>query len=130
MSKNTNENTLNADRLQGNMGVGTLVMSVLAFSGPLLTTSGFIPVYFPLLGDDAAGVPMVFIFVTVMLVLFAIGFSKMGTVMERPGGFYTYVTEGLGRKYRINDSLSPDRGLSVNCTFCAAAHCDLCAKRH
>jgi amino acid transporter len=98
MSKNTNDVTLNADRLQGNMGVGTLVMSVLAFSGPLLTTSGFIPVYFPLLGEEAAGVPMVFIFVTVMLVLFAIGFSKMGTVMARPGGFYTYVTEGLGRK--------------------------------
>lgn len=98
MTKNTNENTLNADRLQGNMGVGALVMSVLAFSGPLLTTSGFIPVYFPLLGEDASGVPMVYIFVTAMLVLFAIGFSKMGTVMERPGGFYTYVTDGLGRK--------------------------------
>jgi amino acid transporter len=101
MSKNTNEVTLNPDRLQGNMGVGMLVMSVLAFSGPLLTTSGFIPVYFPLLGDDASGVPMVFIFVTAMLVLFAIGFSKMGTVMARPGGFYTYVTEGLGRKFGL-----------------------------
>ena len=97
MSKNMNENSLNADRLQGNMGVGALVMSVLAFSGPLLTTSGFIPVYFPLLGSDASGVPMVFIFVTIMLTLFATGFSKMGTVMERPGGFYTYVTDGLGR---------------------------------
>jgi len=98
MSKNTNENTLNADRLQGNMGVGALVMSVLAFSGPLLTTSGFIPVYFPLLESEASGVPMVFIFVTIVLVLFATGFSKMGTVMDRPGGFYTYVTDGLGRK--------------------------------
>jgi len=98
MSSNTNENTLNEVKLHGNMGVGALVMSVLAFSGPLLTTSGFIPVYFPLLGDDASGVPMVYIFVTVMLVLFAIGFSKMGTVMARPGGFYTYVTDGLGRK--------------------------------
>ena len=97
MSKDINENTLNADRLQGNMGVGALVMSVLAFSGPLLTTSGFIPLYFPLLGPDAAGVPMVFILITIMLVFFAIGFSKMGTVMERPGGFYAYVTAGLGR---------------------------------
>ena len=97
MSNNSNENTLNADRLRGNMGVGALVMSVLAFSGPLLTTSGFIPVYFPLLGSDASGVPMVFIFVTIILVFFATGFSKMGTVMERPGGFYAYVTDGLGR---------------------------------
>jgi amino acid transporter len=92
-----NENTLNEDRLRGNMGVGALVMSVLAFSGPLLTTSGFIPVYFPLLESEASGVPMVFIFVTIMLTLFATGFSKMGTVMARPGGFYTYVTDGLGR---------------------------------
>ncbi len=97
MSKNATDNTLNEARLQGNMGVGALVMSVLAFSGPLLTTSGFIPVYFPLLESDASGVPMVFIFVTITLVLFATGFSKMGTVMERPGGFYTYVTDGLGR---------------------------------
>ena len=97
MANKMNENTLNGDRLQGNMGVGALVMSVLAFSGPLLTTSGFIPVYFPLLGSQAAGVPMVFIFVTIVLVLFATGFSKMGTVMERPGGFYAYVTDGLGR---------------------------------
>lgn len=97
MSKNMTENTLNVDRLQGNMGVGALVMSVLAFSGPLLTTSGFIPLYFPLLGPDAAGVPMVFLFITLVLVFFAIGFSKMGTVMERPGGFYAYVTVGLGR---------------------------------
>jgi len=97
MSSNMNENTLNEDRLRGNMGVGALVMSVLAFSGPLLTTSGFIPVYFPLLESEASGVPMVFIFVTIMLTLFATGFSKMGTVMARPGGFYTYVTDGLGR---------------------------------
>lgn len=105
MSKNMNENSLNADRLRGNMGVGALVMSVLAFSGPLLTTSGFIPVYFPLLGSDAPGVPMVFIFVTIMLTLFATGFSKMGTVMERPGGFYTYVTDGLGRNMGLTTAV-------------------------
>lgn len=105
MPKNMNENTLNVDRLRGNMGVGALVMSVLAFSGPLLTTSGFIPVYFPLLGDDAAGVPMIFLFVTIMLVLFAIGFSKMGTVMERPGGFYAYITDGLGRNIGLTGAV-------------------------
>lgn len=105
MSKNTIENTLNADRLQGNMGVGALVMSVLAFSGPLLTTSGFIPLYFPLLGPDASGVPMVFIFVTLVLVFFATGFSKMGTVMERPGGFYAYVTDGLGRNMGLTTAV-------------------------
>ena len=105
MSKNVKETTLNEDRLQGNMGVGALVMSVLAFSGPLLTTSGFIPVYFPMLGADAAGVPMVFIFITLILVFFATGFSKMGSVMERPGGFYTYITEGLGRNLGLTSAV-------------------------
>jgi len=94
MSNNMNENAVNVDRLQGHMGIGTLVMSVLAFSGPLLTTSGFIPIYYPYLGS---GVPMMFILVTLILVFFATGFAKMGTVMERPGGFYAYVTVGLGR---------------------------------
>lgn len=97
MSKKINENMLNADQLQGNMGVGALVMSVLAFSGPLLTVSAFIALYYSLLGPEAAGVPVVYIYVTLVLFFFAIGFSKMGTVMQRPGGFYTYVTEGLGR---------------------------------
>jgi amino acid transporter len=130
MSKNTNENTLNTDRLQGNMGVGALVMSVLAFSGPFLTTSGFISVYFPLLGPDAAGVPMVFILITIMLVFFAIGFSKMGTVMERPGGFYAYVTAGLGRNMGLTAAVILVSGLYVNCPFCTSANCDLCTECH
>jgi len=101
MSKNMNESSLNADRLHGNMGVGALVMSVLAFSGPLLTVSAFIALYYTLLGPEAAGVPVVYIYVTLVLFFFAVGFSKMGTVMQRPGGFYTYVTEGLGRNFGL-----------------------------
>jgi len=105
MTNNTQENTLNKVRLQGNMGVGTLVMSVLAFSGPLLTTSGFIAIYFPILGEDASGVPMIYVYATLILVFFATGFSKMGTVMDRPGGFYTYVTEGLGRNMGLTTAV-------------------------
>lgn len=101
MSKKTNDSALSADRLHGNMGVGALVMSVLAFSGPLLTVSAFIALYYTILGPEAAGVPVVYIYVTLVLFLFAIGFAKMGTVMQRPGGFYTYVTEGLGRNFGL-----------------------------
>jgi len=107
MSNNMNENTLNVDRLQGHMGVGALVMSVLAFSGPLLTVSAFIALYYSIMGGhEAAGVPTVYIYVTLVLFLFAIGFSKMGTVMQRPGGFYTYVTEGLGRNFGLTTAFS------------------------
>lgn len=106
MSNKMNENTANVDRLQGHMGVGALVMSVLAFSGPLLTVSAFIALYYSIMGgDEAAGVPMVYIYVTLVLFFFATGFAKMGTVMQRPGGFYTYVTEGLGRNFGLSTAL-------------------------
>jgi len=105
MSKNTNKDTSKSNRLQGNMGVGTLVMSVLAFSGPLLTTSGFIAIYFPLMGAGASGVPTIYIYATAILFFFSVGFSKMGTVMSRPGGFYTYVTDGLGRNMGLTTAV-------------------------
>ena len=34
----------------------------------------------------------------VILLFFSVGFAKMGTVMKRQGGFYSYITDGLGKK--------------------------------
>lgn len=88
-------------RLKGNMGMGALVMTVLAFSAPLSTATGPIP---QLLVngsvDDGAGnsAPWIYIIVAIILLFFAVGFSKMGTVMERPGGFYAYITDALGKR--------------------------------
>lgn len=81
-------------RLQGNMGVGELVMSVLAFSSPLTTVAGFIPVLLAFSGNAA---PAIYLVVTALLLLFSVGFTAMGRVLANPGGFYAFVTAGLGR---------------------------------
>ena len=81
-------------RLRGNMGVGELVMSVLAFSAPLTTVAGFIPVLLTFSGDTAPGV---YLLLTVMLLIFSVGFVKMSTSLKNPGGFYSFITAGLGK---------------------------------
>ncbi|MEU1953463.1 APC family permease [Nocardia rhamnosiphila] len=81
-------------RLQGSMGVFELVMSVLAFSAPLTTTAGFIPV---LLTYSGASAPSIYLMVTVLLLIFAVGFVAMARSVPNPGGFYAFVTAGLGR---------------------------------
>ncbi|MDM5334048.1 APC family permease [Ureibacillus composti] len=92
----------NTSALKGNMGVGELVMSVLAFSAPLVTASGFIPVLLIYSGSSA---PFIYLFCTIILVLFTIGFTKMGLVMERPGGFYSFITAGLGRNVGLTSAI-------------------------
>lgn len=81
-------------RLRGNMGVGELVMSVLAFASPLATVAGTMPVLLMFSGKSAPGI---YIIMTVMLLVFSVGFVKMSRSIENPGGFYSFVTAGLGK---------------------------------
>lgn len=81
-------------RLNGNMGVGELVMNVLAFSSPLATVAGTLPVLLMFSGQTA---PAIYILVTFMLLIFSVGFVKMSQSVRGPGGFYSFVTAGLGK---------------------------------
>jgi hypothetical protein len=54
-------------KLSGNMGVGELVMNVLAFSSPLTTVAGTLPVMLLFSGHTAPGI---YLLVTLMLLIF------------------------------------------------------------
>lgn len=82
------------ERLSGNMGVIEVAMSVLAFSAPLTTVAGFIPV---LLMFSGASAPAIYVALTVMLILFSVGFVKMSKYVQNPGGFYSFISKGLGK---------------------------------
>lgn len=84
------------------MGVGELVMSVLAFSAPLTTVAGFIPVL--LLFSGSTG-PAIYLMVTVLLLIFSVGFVAMGRSVPNPGGFYAFITAGLGRPAGLGAAL-------------------------
>jgi len=89
LSRQTHEH-----RLSGNMGVGELVMNVLAFSSPLATVAGTLPVLLMFSGQTA---PAIYLLVTLMLLIFSVGFVKMSRSVQGPGGFYSFVTAGLGK---------------------------------
>lgn len=94
-SKNPNtEISADTTRLSGNMGVGELSMSVLAFSSPLATVAGTMPVLMMFGGNTA---PAIYLILTALLLVFSVGFVTMSRYIENPGGFYSFVTEGLGR---------------------------------
>jgi amino acid transporter len=82
------------NRLSGNMGVGELVMNVLAFSSPLATVAGTLPVLLMFSGQTA---PAIYLLVTLMLLIFSVGFVRMSRSVKGAGGFYSFVTAGLGK---------------------------------
>jgi len=90
------------NKLSGNMGVGELVMNVLAFSSPLTTVAGTLPVMLLFSGQTAPGI---YILVTLMLLIFSVGFVKMSRSVESPGGFYSFVTAGLGKPAGLGGAL-------------------------
>lgn len=95
MSEKNNNAAVPATELQGNIGTFQLVMCVVALSAPLMTVAGIGPQMLKYGGNSA---PPIFLMVTIILVLFSIGFVKMGMHMQNPGGFYAYITAGLGKK--------------------------------
>lgn len=90
------------NHLSGNMGVGELVMSVLAFSSPLTTVAGFIPVLLIFSGHSAPGI---YLLLTLMLLIFSVGFVQMSRSVRNPGGFYSFVTAGLGKPAGLGGAL-------------------------
>ncbi|HEX3781997.1 MAG TPA: APC family permease [Pseudonocardiaceae bacterium] len=89
-------------RLRGNLNTAQLVFTVLAFNAPLVIVIGFIPV---LVGDgNGIGAPVAIIACAAILGLFAVGFTTMSRHLPNPGGFYAYITAGLGKATGLGSS--------------------------
>lgn len=89
-------------KLRGRLGVVRLLFSVLAFNGPLAAVAGFSPVVIGY--GNGIGAPVAYAMAAVLVALFAAGFTKLARHVDRPGGFYSYVTLGLGRKIGLGTS--------------------------
>lgn len=81
-------------RLSGRMGSTELILSVLAFSAPIVTVSGYIAFAIAAVGQ---GAPLAWVVATVVLLIFSVGYTTMTKHVPRPGAFYAYITVGLGR---------------------------------
>jgi len=84
-----------AQGLTGNIGTGSLFFTVLAYTAPLAASVGFLPVIVAF--GNQLGAPDSIIIAGVILALFSVGFLVMSKRLAKPGGFYAFITAGLGR---------------------------------
>ena len=96
------------------MGTTGLLFTVLAFTAPLGVVFGFVSVNI----SFGIGVPIAFVAVAVLMALFAMGFTGMTKAIPRPGAFYTYIREGLGRPLGLGGSFLALVTYGFNVTSC------------
>jgi amino acid transporter len=81
-------------KLRGNLGVTSIVFMVVAAAAPLGVIGGVVPL--GIAGGNGAGFPATFVVATVVLLLFAVGFTAMTPHVEEAGAFFSYVRKALG----------------------------------
>ncbi|MBB3086621.1 APC family permease [Geodermatophilus sabuli] len=79
---------------RGSMGTFELTFFVVAAAGPLLIVAGYAPLAFLIGGLGAPGAQLV---AALVLLLFAVGFTRMALRIRNPGAFYSYIGRSLGR---------------------------------
>lgn len=76
---------------------------IIAASAPLTVLAGGVPTNFAVSG--LMGVPISYLVLGVILVLFAVGYGAMSSHVQNAGAFYAYITEGLGNRQGIAAAL-------------------------
>ncbi|MFE3028619.1 APC family permease [Nocardia tengchongensis] len=93
----------NADhKLRGNLGVFYLLFTVFSYNAPLAAVITLVPITIAF--GNGIGAPMAYVAAAVVAGLFAVGFLKMARHVENPGGFYSFVSVGLGREVGLGAS--------------------------
>ena len=89
------ERNLQETQLQGNLGVGELVFSVVAFAAPLVVVGGQLP---SLIVYTGYGIGVAYILPIILWLIFAVPFTTMNTHIGRPGAFYAFITSGINKE--------------------------------
>ncbi|HSI00355.1 MAG TPA: APC family permease [Reyranella sp.] len=76
------------------LGVPQIVFFVVAAAAPLTAVVGVTPAAFML--GNGPGVPLTFLLVGALYLLFSAGFTAMSGFVGNAGGFYSYIVAGLG----------------------------------
>ncbi|MGY0236106.1 APC family permease [Longispora urticae] len=77
------------------LGVPAVVFFVMSAAAPLTVVGGVITTGYAVTG--ITGLPLAFLAVAAVLILFSVGYVAMARHVSNAGAFYTYVTRGLGR---------------------------------
>jgi amino acid transporter len=82
-------------QLAGNMGVLQLAFTVLAYNAPVVVFLGYMPV--TILLGNGIGTPVAYLVCAVIVGLLAAGLIAIAKRLDSPGGFYSFITAGLGK---------------------------------
>lgn len=80
---------------QRTLTVPALVVMIIAASAPLTVVAGGVTTNFAVTG--LLGVPLSFVVLGVILLVFSLGYTAMSRHITNAGAFYAYIAEGLGR---------------------------------
>jgi amino acid transporter len=84
------------DKLKSNaVGLGGVLFACLAGAAPITAMLGNVP--FAVGFGNGYGTPAGFIFATIVLTIFSVGYVAMCRKITAVGGFYAFISHGLGR---------------------------------
>ena len=80
---------------RGSLGVLAISFFVISAAAPLTAVAGGAPV--AMLLGNGSGIPAAYVVVSVLLLVFSVGYTAMARHHTSTGAFYSYVTRGLGQ---------------------------------
>lgn len=85
------------------IGVPALVFMIVAASAPLTVLAGGITTNFAVTG--LLGIPLSFLVLGALLLLFAVGYTAMSQHIHNAGAFYAYIARGIGKPIGVGAAL-------------------------
>ena len=79
----------------GRLGVFAVALFVISAAAPLTAMAGGAPV--AMLLGNGPGIPLAYVFVSLILLIFAVGYTAMARHHTSTGAFYSFVSRGLGQ---------------------------------
>jgi amino acid transporter len=83
----------------GALGLAGIMLLSLASAAPLIGALGNIPLGIGL--GNGQGMAAGFIWVTIVLLLFSAGYAAMANKLTAAGGFYSFISHGIGRPFGL-----------------------------
>lgn len=92
---NLSSTTGGANQLRKNsLGVAAVTFLVVSAAAPLTAVAGGVPL--SMLLGNGPGIPLTFLLVTAILLMFSVGYVAMARHIRNAGAFYAYTARGLG----------------------------------
>ncbi len=84
------------------LGTARVVFLVIAAAAPLAAMVGNVPL--ALGRGNGQGLPIAFVFATLILLSFSIGYAQMSKRVVNTGAFYTYIARSLGKPIGVGSA--------------------------